>query len=46
MNRTGKEIGTLRTVFGLTFYADTKEKREDMLEFIADSKLQTYYGHI
>lgn len=46
MNHTGKEIGTLRTVFGMTFYADTTEKREDMLKFIADSKLQTYYGHI
>jgi len=46
MNKTGKEIGTLRTVFGLTFYADTVQKREDMRQFIADSKLQTYYGHI
>lgn len=46
MNQTGKEIGTLRTVFGLTFYADTVEKREDMRKFIADSKFRTYYGHI
>lgn len=46
LNKTGKEIGTLRTVFGLTFYADTVEKREDMRKFIADSKLRTYYGHI
>jgi len=26
MNQTGKEIGTLRTVFGMTFYADTPSK--------------------
>jgi len=46
LNQTGMEIGTLRTVFGLTFYADTVEKREKMMEFIKESKLATYYGHI
>lgn len=46
MNQTGNEIGTLRTVFGLTFYANTVEKREDIKKFIKESKLEKYYGHI
>jgi len=46
MNQTGIEIGILRTVFGLTFYANTVEKNELIREFINSSKLKTYYGHL
>lgn len=46
MNRTGKEIGTLRTVFGLTFYAHADQEQKAMKEFIREKEFTTWYGHV
>lgn len=46
MNQTGKEIGTLRTVFGLTFYAYESQEQKAMKQFIKDKEFKTYYGHV
>jgi len=46
LGKTGVEIGFVRSVFGLTFYADTVEKREVLNEFISEKKFKTYHGFL
>ena len=46
MNETGLEIGTLRTIFGLTFYAGNYEKYNVMRDFMQASGLTVSYGHL
>jgi hypothetical protein len=45
-NTTGKEIGTLRTVFGLSFYPQDLESIQAMEEFVREKNLDFYYGHV
>jgi len=46
LNKTGVEIGTLRTVFGLTFYASCDRAKTLINDFIKEKEFKTYYGHI
>jgi hypothetical protein len=43
---TGVEIGTLRTVFGLTFYAFKEPEQKALKDFVREKNLDTYYGHV
>lgn len=44
--QTGIEIGTLRTVFGLTFYASCSKGKTAINDFLKESRLTLYYGHL
>jgi hypothetical protein len=46
MNKTGAGIGHVRTVFGLTFYSHNKEQKELIKNFIKESELTIWYGHL
>lgn len=44
--KVGKEIGTLRTVFGLTFYAFDDQEQKALKDFVSEKGFKTYHGHI
>lgn len=46
MNRTGKEIGTIRTIFGLTFYAQEEQEQIALKTFVKEQGFETYYGQV
>jgi hypothetical protein len=46
MNKTGVEIGSNRTVFGLTFYAHCDRSKTMLNDFIKEKEFKIYYGHI
>ena len=46
MNQTGLELGTLRTVFGLTFYAHNHETKKALMGFVQEKGFTVDYGHV
>lgn len=46
MNKTGIEIGHIRTVFGLTFYSYNKEQKELITNFIKENELKIWHGNL
>ncbi len=46
MNQTGKEIGTLRTVFGLTFYAQEDQEQIALKTFVKEQGFEIWHGQV